>query len=360
MRGVDLCGFSDSEGRDSDFIDAMVTYLKEEVQYVTCFLLLLNSQEARVGRHLKDMLVALRNVFGLGISKHLLIGFTRWDYSKRGQVLRSGGHAATKDFLSESVNEDLRKILGHDHACDCVFLDNSLHMCSDHELQEMYSMEELSLVQCAFGEALAAVRSAVVNNPPFLCVNLESVAAQRDVTKREAAARTEGREAHNRFMCKWASFCEAAFYEPRGLEDRLQIAAQAAHIELERWLAPRCEPELLHVMVSVLESFDANAPLECFDNTHRKFSEVVDDFLVRCRGGSLAWAALSVLQDQLRMTQVDARENIFRQHLKEGKELPPLSESGRTPELLVSLLHVEKRHVPEWLMALGGSVEVGG
>lgn len=53
LRGVDLCGFSDSEGRDSDFLGEMVRCLKEEVGQVHCFLLLLNSQEARVGRHIK-------------------------------------------------------------------------------------------------------------------------------------------------------------------------------------------------------------------------------------------------------------------------------------------------------------------
>ena len=49
MRGVDLCGFSDSEGRDTGFIEEMVAYLREEVRQVNCFLLLLNSQEPRIG-----------------------------------------------------------------------------------------------------------------------------------------------------------------------------------------------------------------------------------------------------------------------------------------------------------------------
>ena len=102
MRGVDLCGFSDSEGRDSDFIDDMVAYLKTEVQQVTCFLLLLNAQEARVGMHLKDMLIALKNVFGEELMTHVLLGFTRWDYSRRGRILRRGGHAATEETLRTS------------------------------------------------------------------------------------------------------------------------------------------------------------------------------------------------------------------------------------------------------------------
>jgi GTP-binding protein EngB required for normal cell division len=90
MRGVDLCGFSDSEGRDTGFIEAMVSYLREEVRSVNLFLLLLNSQEARIGQHLKDMLVALKSVFGLTFMRNTVVGFTRWDYTQRGAILRRG------------------------------------------------------------------------------------------------------------------------------------------------------------------------------------------------------------------------------------------------------------------------------
>ena len=134
VRGVDLCGFSDSEGRDTGFIEAMVKYLREEVRHVTCFLLLLNSQEARVGMHLKDMLVALKDVFGGDFTKNVLIGFTRWDYSRKGELLRRG---VTKEALRTSVNGLLRSLLGHDHECECVFLDNTVHLCSADELRAL-------------------------------------------------------------------------------------------------------------------------------------------------------------------------------------------------------------------------------
>mmetsp|Transcript_16572 Transcript_16572/g.49086 ORF Transcript_16572/g.49086 Transcript_16572/m.49086 type:complete len:199 (+) Transcript_16572:46-642(+) len=128
LRGVDLCGFSDSEGRDSDFLGEMVRCLKEEVGQVHCFLLLLNSQEARVGRHIKDMLLALRSVFGDGLLRHVLLGFTRWDYSRRGRLLRERGYAASEEALRAGVNAELRKAVGHGHDCDAVFLDNTQHM----------------------------------------------------------------------------------------------------------------------------------------------------------------------------------------------------------------------------------------
>lgn len=129
MRGIDLCGFSDSEGRDTGFIEAMCAYLRE-VRSVNLFLLLLNSQEARLGMHLKDMLMALKNVFGLTFMKNVVVGFTRWDYSRKGAILRRG---ITQEVLSSNVNELLRSLMGHDHWCECVFLDNTLHMLTRTE-----------------------------------------------------------------------------------------------------------------------------------------------------------------------------------------------------------------------------------
>ena len=93
----------------------MVAYLREEVRSVNCFLLLLNSQEARLGVHLKDMLVALKNIFGLRFMKNVLVGFTRWDYTKKGAIMRRG---VTKESLSANVNGLLRSLLGHDHDCE--------------------------------------------------------------------------------------------------------------------------------------------------------------------------------------------------------------------------------------------------
>ena len=247
MRGVDLCGFSDSEGRDSSFIDEMVAYLREEVRHVHCFLLLLNSQETRVGMHLKDMMIALRSVFGVEIVQHLLIGFTRWDYSRRGRILRRRGHAATEAALKESVNADLRTVLGHERDCDCVFLDNSLHMCTSEDLHEMYtSPEELALVTAAFDSALDAVRTAATTNGSFAVTEIESVVAQRDVTKREEAARAHGGDAFERLEQEWCSFCER-LHEPESLKERLQQGAQVARGRLQQWLEERCTEELEHV-----------------------------------------------------------------------------------------------------------------
>mmetsp|Transcript_11205 Transcript_11205/g.33952 ORF Transcript_11205/g.33952 Transcript_11205/m.33952 type:complete len:247 (+) Transcript_11205:66-806(+) len=185
LRGVDLCGFSDSEGRDSDFLGEMVRCLKEEVGQVHCFLLLLNSQEARVGRHIKDMLLALRSVFGDGLLRHVLLGFTRWDYSRRGRLLRERGYAASEEALRAGVNAELRKAVGHGHDCDAVFLDNTQHMCSPSELEEMYPCaDERAAVKAAFDAALDTVLAAATASLPFSTRGIEPAIAQRDAETR--------------------------------------------------------------------------------------------------------------------------------------------------------------------------------
>ena len=407
MRGVDLCGFSDSEGRDTGFIEEMVAYLREEVRQVNCFLLLLNSQEPRIGMHLKDMLVALKNVFGEAFMRHVLVGFTRWDYSVRGAILRRG---VTRETLSNNVNGVLRELVGHAHECPCVFLDNTVNMCTDEELRALYTCrscgncgEELAEVTSAFEEALETIRRAAAANEPFQCAHIESTLAERDIGRdsleREAAAFDEGREALERLTSGWE---ELSIDEPSSLEARLEAELQASREALHHFLAARCKPDLEHVMASVLETFDARSkeeaqgvifknrtaaassnrslrmalireykacideqveasgsatPRQRFDEIHAKFEELVLRFAGTCKGGSLAWQPLVVLQDQLRMEQVDAREKILSDDLKKGVLLPSLSPPVKDAKVLLGLFG--SRPVPAWVLAASSQVESG-
>ena len=63
--------------------------------------------------------MALKSVFGLPFMDYVVIGFTRWDYSKRGAILRRG---VTKESLRSSVNGLLRELLGHDRSKQVVVL----------------------------------------------------------------------------------------------------------------------------------------------------------------------------------------------------------------------------------------------
>ena len=400
IRGVDLCGFSDSEGRDSGFIDTMVSYLRDEIRHVNCFLLLLNSQEARVGMHLKDMLVALKSIFGVSFMEHTLIGFTRWDYSRKGALLRRG---VTKESLTVSVNGLLREILGHEHDCECIFLDNTVNMCSTAELQSLYTCahchtcsDELSAIASAFDEALEAVHRAVTTNVPFFCAGIESTLAERDVGRdmieREEAAIEHGRAAFATLSDAWD---ELPVEEPSALEGSLGEKAQATREVLQQHLSALCKPDLEHVQSAVLHTFDSRlherissvlfrnkssaasanrslrmqlmreykeciaeqsadasrAPRARFDAIHAKCRDLIVDFVGRCQGGALAWPPLVVLQDGLRMEQVDAREKLLRDELKAGHELPSVTERMQDADAFIRLLGAES--APAWLLERG-------
>lgn len=425
MRGVDLCGFSDSEGRDTGFIEAMVAFLREEVRQVTCFLLLLNAQEPRLGVHLKDMLVALKSVFGVAFTRNVVVGFTRWDDSRRGATMRRG---LGRDALRESVNGLLRELLGHEHDCECVFLDNTVSMCSEAELRELYTCtachrcsDELALIRRSFDEALETIRRAAVDSAPFWCGDIEGTLAERDVGRdlieRERAAVEEGEAALAKLQQSWAAL---GVESPEALEAQTRGAARAAREALVLFLAAKTKPDLEHVMASTLEAFDTRlaetvrsvvsgnrqaaasfnralrmrlvaeykvfigertrpppsaegggggrsggggegggegrettAARRRFDAIRAQFGVSIGEFVASCKGGALAWPPLSVLQDQLRMEQVDARERLLRDEVLNGRELPPLSEALKDAGAVVGLLGAQS--APEWLLALSGS-----
>ena len=426
MRGVDLCGFSDSEGRDTGFIEAMVAFLREEVKQVTCFLLLLNAQEPRLGVHLRDMLVALKSVFGAAFTRNVVVGFTRWDDSRRGATMRRG---VGREALRASVNGLLRELLGHTHECECVFLDNTVSMCSEAELRELYTCpscrccgDELEAVTKSFDEALETIRRAAVESAPFCCGDIEGTLAERDVGRdlieRERAAVEEGEAALARLQRSWEALGVEA---PEALHAQTTEAAKAAREALLLFLAAKTKPDLEHVMDSTLEAFDARvaaavrsvlggnrqaaasfnralrmrlvteykafivgqitlpqggggdggggeeggeegggeatAARRRFDAIRSQFGGSIGAFVAGCKGGALAWPPLSVLQDQLRMEQVDARERLLRDEVLSGRELPALSEALKDAGAVVALLGVQS--APEWLLALSGSASGG-
>jgi len=392
MRGVDLCGFSDSEGRDTGFIESMVSYLRKEVMYVHCFLLLFNSQEARIGVHLKDMLLAIKAVFGTLFMSNVMIGFTRWEYTKRAKLMRRG---LTEEALAANINALLKDLLGHDHDCPCVFIDNSINMFSAAELQDIYG-EELSTVTAACDQTFESIRHFASSNKAFVCTGIESTLAERDVGRqmilREECSRTAGADAVNALVQSWTAL---EIMEPETLAAKMEELAIAQRDSLDQLLAAKTMPDLEHVRTSVLASFDArmheemkkarfknneaacskNRRLrkkllenfvafaadmlhqqslkqhEVFDNIRRKDRELIQQYLESCNGGHLAWQPFKVLQEQLRLEQFLARDRIFGEDCEPGR-LPEIREFLGDPQHLASF--VGKCRAPEWVQKLAG------
>ena len=298
-----------------------------------------------------------------------------------------------------------------------------VHMLTEDELRELHTCkhcgacgDELAQVTRAFDDALDAVRRAAVGNEPFLCAHIESTLAERDVGRdaieREAAAVEQGREALDALTGGWEAL---AIEEPESLEGRLEEEVRLARDALHHFLAAKCKPDLEHVMSSVMETFDARVadetkravfrnrtaaashnrslrmeliqeykeciaeqvalgddaigqdasstphptPRQRFNAVYVKFAELVVRFATRSKGGTLAWQPLVVLQDQLRMEQVDTREKILRTELKSGAALPDISAPIKEASALVKVFGDQP--VPTWVLKmLSGDQERSG
>ena len=93
---------------------------------------------------------------------------------------------------------------------------------------------------------------------------------------------------------------------------------------------------------------ESRTPHERFGAIHQEHPELVARFIDGCHGGSLAWAPLMKLQEDLCMEQLRAREELFRDDLRSGKALPQTSEQLRDKSALAALLGA--RPVPRWLV----------
>lgn len=393
VRGVDLCGFSDSEGRDTGFIESMVNYLRTDVGHVNCFLLLFNAQETRIGVHLKDMLQSLKSVFGVALMRNTLIGFTRWDYTKRASKVQKR-RGVTKESLAANMNEALRTIVGHDHDCPCVFLDNTLSMCTGEEEMEDLFGDEHSAVTAEFERELEAIRLFATTRGAFRCGSIEGALAERDVGRdrmeRERAARAEGEAAIERLRGRWHGLGAEG---PEELDARLRAEVEEEHGALARFLASRTSTDLEHVRADVLARFGAEAAKEArgaawrngevarqhnrglrlelvegfqayatarasdasggrqerFRDICGKDRDCVLRYLAECQGGTLAWQPFTLLQDHLRWESLVVRGNIFAE-VADGETLPEVREHLGSPSALIAFLGDGPS--PEWLRKL--------
>ena len=131
--------------------------------------------------------------------------------------------------------------------------------------------------------------------------------------------------------------------------DALIRGNKSAAASFNRQLRMRIVREYKEVIAQ--HSADSSRPpSQRFESVHGGYRTALEAFLAACKGGALAWAPFSVLQDQLRMEQVDAREKLLRDEMKAGRELPALSEALRDARAAVALLG--ERSVPEWLLGL--------
>jgi predicted GTPase len=88
---IDTPGYGDTEGRDSIHTAKMILSLKS-IKTVNAFIVCLNSSDTRIDVNKQGYLKLLSQMFGgEKFYKHVLICFTKWDFDKKGRMMRQIG-----------------------------------------------------------------------------------------------------------------------------------------------------------------------------------------------------------------------------------------------------------------------------
>lgn len=186
VRCVDTPGLGDTAGRDSEHVGRIAQMLKDHVKHVNVFMVFFNSEDRKLNIHLQEMLVTFRDTFGQAFIRHVMICFTHWEYDRKSKLKRKK-HGITAETNSRMINDQLKATLGEDCDCPCVFLDNTLNVCSEEELEELYDAE-LPAVLGEFEAELDKIHKFVLSSEPFFCQDVEAALAATDVLRQAVGA----------------------------------------------------------------------------------------------------------------------------------------------------------------------------
>jgi len=186
VRCVDTPGLGDTEGRDSDHVRLVAEMLKDYIKYVHVFLVFFNAEDPKLNIHLKEMLVTFRDSFGQDFLRNVMICFTHWEYDRKAKLKRKK-HGGTNEKKSSMINSQLRETLGHDYDCPCVFMDNTLNLCDDEELHDLYE-DELPAISGEFESELDKIHKFATRSEPFCCRDVEATLAATDALRSSVKA----------------------------------------------------------------------------------------------------------------------------------------------------------------------------
>lgn len=188
---MDSPGMNDSEGKDTAIIEHTVKFLKDEVQTVNAFVLVLNSQEPRMmAEHVQDMLKLFGHSFGWHFLKNVVCCFTRWGYDRVSFRSRTRSHeceASKKEAIKATLLRVIQSSIGFAECPDdipCVFLDNVVLLADDDDFEADDNLQRHQ-------EELQKLLHYAKNNKPFTCEGIEAIKARKDA----AEARVEHAEA---------------------------------------------------------------------------------------------------------------------------------------------------------------------
>lgn len=188
IRCVDTPGFGDPRlGRDVVHLRRMIKTLQTRVKVVHAFCIVFNSRSPRMDEQLMQMLAMFKNTFGSEFLNNVVILFTHWGYGDEGAFQRDDGD--TKGWRAKETNHMLRKLLGHDFDCPCVFLDNMMHLRSMEELETRFT-DELPHMVGEFERELDGV-FRFLQRRPFCCAEIVAVLSEKDDNKMQLSERCD-------------------------------------------------------------------------------------------------------------------------------------------------------------------------
>lgn len=183
VRCVDTPGFQDAQGREQHNLESIAEALKKAVCYVHLFALVFNGQEERFNSGMREMLVVLKCMFGLAFLKNVVLVFTRWENDKKERKKRARS-GLTEVHRARTINAELRRALGHDFECPCIFVDNTLNKCSDEFLEDIYD-DELESLRQEFDSELEKLMVFMLRARPFRCQAVAAVELEKERLKKE-------------------------------------------------------------------------------------------------------------------------------------------------------------------------------
>jgi len=163
---IDTPGFGDSEGRDPDHIDNIVSSLKT-IGFVNTFIITWNCLENRFSEQLHSTIRLLSQIFSSDFFSNVLICFTKFAHDKKSVSLRKKGKNLEKDQWVHQMQDQFKNRYGcslkNNQFC---FIDNSV----------FGEMEDLEMVEIAeFENCMEDILEFTMKSKPFTCKDIKSV-----------------------------------------------------------------------------------------------------------------------------------------------------------------------------------------
>ncbi len=164
---IDTPGFGDSEGRDSEHVEDIVSSLKT-IGFVHTFIITWNCLENRFNEQLDSTIRLLSQIFSTDFFRNVLVCFTKFAHDKRSIGLRKKGKNLEKPELIDQMQKEFKNRFGCnlDPTTQFCFIDNSVFGETD----------DLDMLQVAeFETCLEHIFNFTADSKPFLCRDIKVV-----------------------------------------------------------------------------------------------------------------------------------------------------------------------------------------